>query len=154
MKEVILKPIGRVGSSRKEIKDDDWDSETAFIALEPSFTSDALTGLDAFSHVEVLFYMDQVDQDKVESTARRPRNNPDWPEVGIFSQRGKNRPNQIGHTICEILEVIGTKLYIKGLDAVDGTPALDLKPWVNEFGPRGELRQPTWMTELMEGYWA
>lgn len=117
------------------------------------FSGEALAGLSEFSHVEVVFYMDQVNPEKIEKTARHPRNNPDWPKIGIFSQRGKNRPNQIGATICKIKGVDGTKLLLKGLDAVDGTPVLDLKPWVKEFGPRGETFQPPWISELMKGYW-
>ena len=69
------------------------------------------------------------------------------------AQRGKNRPNQLGLTICKILKVEGKQLHLEGLDAVHATPVLDIKPWVAEFGPRGEVVQPTWMSELMEHYW-
>lgn len=154
MNSVILKPIGRVNSTRLKVEDDNWDKENVFIEIDSSeFTSEALFGLDTFSHVEVLFYMDQVDPQKIEKNARYPRNNPEWPKVGIFSQRGKNRPNQIGLTICRVLKVDETKLFLEGLDAVNGTPVLDIKPWVKEFAPRGEVFQPNWMSELMKGYW-
>ena len=89
----------------------------------------------------------------METSARHPRNNAEWPKVGIFAQRGKNRPNQIGLTLCKILKVDGTALYLEGLDAVDGSPVLDIKPWVIEFGPRGPVLQPKWISELMRGYW-
>jgi hypothetical protein len=72
----------------------------------------ALAGLCDFSHVEVRFHMDQVDPSKVEKTARHPRNNTEWPKVGIFAQRGKDRPNQIGTTICKILRVDGLRIYL------------------------------------------
>ena len=97
--------------------------------------------------------MNQVDPAKVEKTARHPRNNTAWPKVGIFAQRGKNRPNRIGSTICRIQKVDGLRLHLEGLDAVDGTPVLDIKPWVEEFGPRGIHQQPMWITELMKVYW-
>jgi tRNA (Thr-GGU) A37 N-methylase len=97
--------------------------------------------------------MNRVAGRKVERTARQPRNNTDWPKVGIFAQRGKNRPNQIGTTICRIKKIDGLKLYVRGLDAVDGPPVLDIKPWVGEFGPRGEVHQPQWISELMKSYW-
>lgn len=97
--------------------------------------------------------MDRVDPNKIESSARHPRNRPDWPLVGIFAQRGKNRPNQIGLSVCQIEKVEGNRVYLKGLDAIDGTPVLDLKPWVKEFGPRGEVKQPDWMDQLMNQYW-
>lgn len=154
MSNIILEPIGLVRSSRKVMEDDNWDTETAWVELEKNnFNPDALKGLDAFSHVEIIFYMNKVDPSKIERTARHPRNNEEWPKVGIFAQRGKNRPNQIGATICEIIKIEDGSLYVKGLDAIDGTPVLDIKPWVKEFAPRGNHRQPQWITDLMTGYW-
>jgi tRNA (Thr-GGU) A37 N-methylase len=55
--------------------------------------------------------------------------------------------------VCRILKVEGSSLHLEGLDAIDGTPVLDIKPWVTEFAPRGVIFQPVWMTELMKGYW-
>jgi tRNA-Thr(GGU) m(6)t(6)A37 methyltransferase TsaA len=149
-----MKPIGLVRSTRTKVSDDNWDSESVSIELDAlEFSAEALAGLNDFSHVEILFYMDQVDPAKVEKTARHPRNNTAWPKVGIFAQRGKNRPNQIGTTICRVIRVDGMALFLEGLDAVDGTPVLDIKPWVQEFAPRGKIFQPAWITELMRGYW-
>jgi tRNA-Thr(GGU) m(6)t(6)A37 methyltransferase TsaA len=151
---IPLTPIGQVRSTRSQPEDDNWDTEQAHIELDPArFTAEALAGLADFSHAEILFHMHQVSPEKIERTARHPRNNPNWPKAGIFAQRGKNRPNQIGTTICRILKVDGLQLHLEGLDAIDGTPVLDIKPWVSEFGPRGEVRQPSWITELMQGYW-
>ncbi len=154
MHTILLEPIGVVRSSRSAVVDDDWDAVATRIELDPDrFTPDALAGLDSFSHVEVLFHMDQVDPARIVTGARHPRNQTHWPAVGIFAQRGKNRPNQLGLTICRVVRVAGLTLELTGLDAVDGTPVLDLKPWVAEFGPRGPTRQPAWMHELMRGYW-
>lgn len=147
-------PIGTVRCSRPEITDDGWDAETACIELAPRFGPEALVGLDAFSHVEVLFFLDRVAPEKIEHGARHPRNDRSLPLVGIFGQRGKNRPNRLGTTVCRVLRVEGTCLHVHGLDAVDGTPVLDLKPWVRELGPRGEVKQPAWMDALMVGYWS
>ncbi len=146
-------PIGTVRSSRVEVVDDGWDRETAWVELDPSLEPEALAGLEAFSHVEVLFLLDRVPEHAVERTARRPRGRPDWPEVGIFAQRGKCRPNRIGATVCRVSRVEGRRLHVHGLDAVDGSPVLDLKPWVRELGPRGEVVQPPWMDALMADYW-
>ena len=152
--KIEVTPIGFVKSTRQIPIDDDWDKESVFIELNNvEFDAEALTGLLDFSHVEVIFYMDQVDPTKIENSARHPRNNTGWPKVGIFAQRGKNRPNQIGTTRCRVLAVEGRNLHLEGLDAVNGTPVLDIKPWVHEFGPRGRLFQPGWITELMKGYW-
>ena len=146
--------IGRVSSARTEPLDDGWDAVPASITLDADrFTPEALAGLDAFSHVEVVYLFDRVEPAGVPTAARHPRGNPDWPKVGIFAQRGKARPNRIGVTVCRLLGVDGLTVRVQGLDAIDGTPVLDLKPWMAEFGPRGEVRQPAWSAELMAGYW-
>jgi tRNA (Thr-GGU) A37 N-methylase len=85
--------------------------------------------------------------------ARHPRNNTAWPRVGIFAQRGKNRPNRIGSTICRVLRIDGRELYVAELDAIDKTPVLDIKPVMAEFLPREPVRQPRWSQELMSRYW-
>ncbi|MCC3293699.1 SAM-dependent methyltransferase [Arthrobacter sp. zg-Y411] len=152
--ELLMEAIGAVSSSRSEVRDDDWDSENAVITLDPArFTEEALWGLAEFSHSEILFVFNQVPESKIERGARRPRGNPDWPLVGIFAQRGKNRPNRIGSTVVRIESVDGLSMKVSGLDAVDGTPVLDIKPFMAEFGPRGAVIQPRWATELMRGYW-
>jgi tRNA (adenine37-N6)-methyltransferase len=153
MATVELEPIGHVRGGRTEPTDDDWGDVTAAIVLAPHLGAASLAGLDAFSHVEVVFSFHLVEADAVVLDARRPRGNPEWPEVGIFAQRGKARPNRLGVTVCELLSVDGTQVHVRGLDAVDGTPVLDLKPYLREFGPRGEVRQPAWATELMREYW-
>jgi len=146
-------PIGLVVGGRTEPFDDDWDAVTAAIHLDDRFPPEALVGLDAFSHLEVLYRFHLVEEGRVNVGARHPRENPDWPLVGIFAQRGKDRPNRLGISICRIEGVGGREIRVRGLDAVDGTPVLDLKPVMREFLPRGELRQPPWSTELMSGYW-
>ncbi len=149
-----VQPIGRVRSSRTEPIDDHWDEVTGAVELDPAqFTPEALQGLDAFSHVEVVFLMDQVASAEVTTGARHPRGRTDWPRVGIFAQRAKGRPNRLGTSVCRLERIEGLSVHLRGLDAIDGTPVLDLKPWVREFGPRGEVRQPAWMTELMREYW-
>lgn len=155
IRDIIVRPVGLVHSDRTTPEDDRWDAVTCFIELDAAqFTPDALAGIDTFSHLQIVFVMDRVDPAKVEKTARHPRNNTEWPKVGIFAQRGKNRPNRIGETICRLDRVEGLRLHVTGLDAIAGTPVLDIKPWVREFGPRGEVRQPSWMDELMKDYWA
>lgn len=149
-----LTPIGHVRGGRADAIDDDWGASRATIALDPDqFTPDALAGLADFSHAEVIFLFDKVPDDKIETGARHPRGRADWPPVGIFAQRGKNRPNRIGLTTCRIVAVDGLSVEVEGLDAIDGTPVLDIKPVMVEFLPRGDVRQPGWSHELMQGYW-
>ncbi len=97
-------------------------------------------------------HWDAVDPEQVELVARNPRNRIDWPKVGIFAQRAKRRPNRIGVSCCRLVAVDGLRVHVEALDAIDGSPVLDLKPWVTELGPRGLVRQPAWMTELMNDY--
>jgi tRNA-Thr(GGU) m(6)t(6)A37 methyltransferase TsaA len=155
MNPVTLTPIGLVRSTRTEATDDGWDAELVSIALdETRFGPEALAGLESFSHVEVITLLHRVDPEAVETGARHPRGNPDWPRVGIFAQRGKDRPNRLGSTVCRVLRVEGTVLHVAGLDAIDGTPVLDIKPWMDGFAPRGMRRQPEWADAIMEGYWS
>ncbi|MFI9162003.1 SAM-dependent methyltransferase [Kitasatospora aureofaciens] len=154
MGEVTVRPVARVVGGRDEVSDDGWGSVAAVIRVDGTrFTEEALYGLAEFSHLEVVYHFDRVPEGKVESGARHPRGNTDWPLVGIFAQRGKNRPNRIGVSRCALVRVDGLDLHVTGLDAVAGTPVLDIKPYLAEFGPRGEVRQPAWSTELMRAYY-
>lgn len=149
--EIIVKPIGYVRNARKEVEDDHRGEIVSEIVIE--IGEEALQGLEDFSHAEIVFYFDQVDESKIVTGARHPRNNAEWPKVGILAQRGKNRPNRIGLTTVSILRREKNALFVTGLDAVDGTPILDIKPVMREFQPRGEIRQPAWADELMKNYW-
>jgi tRNA-Thr(GGU) m(6)t(6)A37 methyltransferase TsaA len=150
----VVEPVAFVHASRSAPEDDLWGGEAASIVLVDSLSQSALVGLASFSHVEVLFLFHQVPPEKITFDARHPRNNPDWPKVGIFAQRGKNRPNRIGSTICRVLSVEGRVLKVAELDAIDGTPVLDIKPVMREFLPREATRQPEWASELMRDYWS
>lgn len=151
---IALTPIGFVRGGRSEPIDDDWDKVDATIELDPKqFKADATASLGDFSHIEVVFHFNQVPDDEINTGARHPRGRKDWPLVGIFAQRGKGRPNRIGVTVCRLLSADGLTLKVRGLDAIDGTPVLDIKPVMTGFLPRGEVREPVWAKELMDGYW-
>jgi len=148
-----LSPIGIVKNKIQSVSEDNWGNRLSIIELLDPIQEDALNGLEEFSHAEVIFIFDQVDQRSIETGARYPRNNPDWPKVGILAQRGRNRPNRLGATIVRIIEHTSRTLTVAGLDALDGTPVIDIKPVMREFLPRGEVRQPAWASELMKNYW-
>ena len=150
---ISLTPIGKVQNIRKEVEDDNWGNVISVIELASSFAEEALVQIETFSHAEIIYYFHLVEDNKIETGARHPRNNTDWPKVGIFAQRGKNRPNRLGATIVKVVRREGNQLFVQGLDAVDGTPVLDIKPVMKEFLPREEITQPTWATELMKNYW-
>jgi tRNA-Thr(GGU) m(6)t(6)A37 methyltransferase TsaA len=150
---IALSSIGTVKNARRLVEDDHWGEIVSVIELNSSFTEDALLQIEEFSHAEVIFYFHLVEDAKIETGARHPRNNKDWPRVGIFAQRGKNRPNRLGASIVKVVKREGTRLFVQGLDAIDGTPVLDLKPVMKEFLPREPVDQPQWATELMKNYW-
>lgn len=146
-------PIGVVRSPVKSAVDDVWGGVISRIELDPAAVGPAAAdGLDQFSHIDVIFHFHLVPADDVETGARHPRNRTDWPAVGILAQRAKRRPNRLGITTCRLVSVDGLSLTVAGLDAVDGTPVLDVKPYMQEFGPKGEIRQPDWSRELMASY--
>jgi tRNA (adenine37-N6)-methyltransferase len=148
-----MKPVGMVRSARRDVADDDWGAVTATIELQSSLDPSCLDGLDEFSHAEIVFVFDRVAPEAIVTAARHPRNNAAWPKVGIFAQRAKARPNRIGVTMVRIVRRSGRMLEVVGLDAVDGTPVLDIKPVMAEFLPRETVCQPDWSRELMAGYW-
>jgi len=132
---------------------DHWGEVVAEIHLVESLGRGALIGLEDFSHVEVLFWFDQVKPRPHYRDSRRPRGRADLPAVGVFADRAPNRPNPIGATICALTVVGEDWLSVRGLDAVDGTPVVDLKPVLSQLLP-GEVRQPSWTHQLMREYFS
>lgn len=153
MDAITLTPIAHVRARRPSHQDDFWRGEVSEIVLSDAFPEAALYGLSAFSHLEVIFCFDQVDEEKVQRGARHPRNNLEWPEVGIFAQRARSRPNRLGLSRCRLVDVRGRTLDVLDLDALDGTPVLDIKPWMAETAPIGAVRQPAWSRALMADYY-
>jgi tRNA-Thr(GGU) m(6)t(6)A37 methyltransferase TsaA len=150
----LLEMVGHVRGGRPDAFDDNWGASRARIELDAGrFTADALAGLSDFSHAEIIFLFDRVSEGEIERGARHPRGRTDWPQVGIFAQRGRNRPNRLGSCVCRIVAVEGLHLHVEGLDAIDGTPVLDIKPVLTGFLPRGEVREPAWAVEIMKDYW-
>ena len=137
MDSITMQPMGRVRGGRTTAVDDDWGGSTCRIELDADVvTPDATLGLDDFSHVEVVFVFDGVDPNRVCHGARHPRGRADWPFTGILAQRAKDRPNRIGATVCTLVSVSGLTIEVEGLDAMEGTPVLDVKPYMLGFAPR------------------
>ncbi len=146
-----LIPIGTVRSPRAEAVDEGWGSVVAEIQLQPGLGS-GLAGLSDFSHALIIFYMHEARFDWKNDVVHRPRGREDMPEVGIFSQRTRTRPNSIGVTAVEVLGTEGDVLRVRGLDAIDGTPVLDIKPYFPPYDYVEQVRVPEWVDRLMEGY--
>lgn len=165
--------IATVRNSRREPGDDFWGATISEIVLAEGVPEGAFVGIESFSHLEIIYYFNQVGEGKPQvgegkpqvgegkpqvgvakpAWSRRPRGNPAWPEMGIFAQRNKDRPNSIGLTTVELLEHNGRVIKVRWLDAIDGTPVLDIKPVFREFMPKGDTRQPEWVGELTKDYW-
>ena len=154
---ISLYPIGEIVNERKIVEDDNWGEIVSIIELNDSFDESALKGIEEFSHLEIIYYFDKVEDSKIVTGARHPRNLEHLPEVGVFAQRVKNRPNKLGLTTVKLLRAENKTLHVKGLDAIDGTPVLDIKPVFRQFLPQvsyqDEIKQPDWVNEIMKNYW-
>ncbi len=149
---IVLTPIGAVRGGRTRIFEDRWGPVVSRLVLDPSVVDPAATDrLSEFSHIEVVFHFHQ--ETRVRRGAAHPRGNPAWPPVGVLAGHSPVRPNHLGVSVCALLEVSGQELTVQGLDAIDGTPILDIKPYATEFQPTGPVREPTWMRELMAQYY-
>ena len=150
-----VEPVAYVVGGRVEPTDDYWGGTRSIIRIDASrFGPESTTGLEEFSHLEIVFRFHLTDPTDLKLGARRARDNPDWPPVGIFGHRNMRRINWLGVSRCRLLKVDGLDLHIEDLDAVDGTPVLDIKPWFVEMGPRGEIKQAPWSVEMLRNYYA
>jgi tRNA (Thr-GGU) A37 N-methylase len=149
-----MEPIGYVRGGRAEPTKDHWGSNLCVLQLlSERFTAAAVAGLDEVSHIEVVFYFHLQADEPAELGARRPRGRAEWPAVGIFAQHGRMRPNRLGVSICRLVRVCELNIEVEGLDAVDGTPLLDIKPVWSGYLPRTPVREPEWARQLMANYW-
>lgn len=145
-------PIATVKNSRTSAIDDNWEEIISEIELAEDMPVEAFENISLFSHLEIIYYFDKVETKDIVFSGR-PRGNANYPLVGIFAQRKKDRPNTIGLCTVELLEHDGRTIKVKYLDAIDGTPVIDIKPVFKEFQPKGEIRQPNWVADLMKNYW-
>jgi tRNA (adenine37-N6)-methyltransferase len=150
---IEIAAIGYVRNERESLEDDYWGGIVSQIILDNEIPEDSLEGVDSYSHLEILFYFHKVNQSKIILGREHPRENINWPKVGIFAQRKKSRPNLIGTTIVKLIRRQGRIIYVTNLDAINGTPVIDIKPVFKEFLPKEEVSQPEWSKELMKNYW-
>jgi tRNA (Thr-GGU) A37 N-methylase len=151
---VQMRPVGHVVGGREEWFEDGWEDVEAVIRLDPErFAPTATLGLADFSHLEVVFLFDRIDERDLNLEPRPARGNPEWPPIGVFAHRGPFRPNRMGVSHCRLRGVWGLDLHVADLDALAGAPVLDVKPWLREFAPRHPVRQPDWADALMRDYY-
>ena len=148
----VVRSIAYIRNERSEALDDNWDDVVSTVELAQDVPSDALRGLEEFSHVEIVFYADWAEEVPPGPWHRHPRGNTEWPDVGVFAQRNKDRPNRILLTTVAIDALTERSITVRGLDGIDGTPVLDIKPVFRWSMPRGQLRVPAWSEQLGEHY--
>jgi tRNA-Thr(GGU) m(6)t(6)A37 methyltransferase TsaA len=143
--EITLKPIGVVRSAVRQARGAgyEWNRAVSEIVIDRSL-SEALEGLEEFSHIIVLYWMHQSAGRGEPPLKVRPRHNQDNPLVGVFASRSPHRPNSIGKATVRLLGREDNILRVKGLDAVDGTPVLDIKPYIPGYDSVRGARVPGW----------
>lgn len=152
MHTLTLEAIGTVHNEVKEPVDANWHKVTSQLHLRPDLVA-GLQGLEDWSHVVVIYLMHQQEAfDVNKHLVRRPRERADMPELGIFAQRARHRPNQMGITAVKLVGVEGHVVTVRGLDAIDGTPILDIKPYAPIYDGVSNPLVPSWFIQLMQGY--
>ena len=149
---VTFTPIGVVRNHVDKMSTGHWAEAASRIELNPDLAP-GLQGLADFSHVVVVFHLDRIPPfDAAQQLLRQPRGMEQLPPVGVFAQRTKFRPNPIGVTPVKLVSIKGNVLTVTGLDAMDGTPVLDVKPFIPEFDSVEKSKQADWVPEMLKGY--
>ena len=148
---MVFATIGIVKSPVIEPVDRDWGKVVSEIRIDSELAG-GLIGIDSFSHILVVFGMHRSTWSPEVDLVRRPQGRTDMPLVGIFAQRARHRPNPIGITSVRLLSADGDTLLVQGLDAIDGTPVLDIKPYFPQYDCVVETRHPEWVDRLMANY--
>jgi tRNA (adenine37-N6)-methyltransferase len=151
MNNVTLKVIGYVESSVKEQTDDLWGKVEARVVLHPDYCR-GLKGIEQFSHAIIVTFLHEARFDPPKHIVRRPRGLDSMPEVGIFAQRAKDRPNPLGITAVSIVRIESGVLVVRGLDAINGTPVIEVKPYYPAYDCVMNASVPDWVDRLMKGY--
>lgn len=149
---ITIQPIATIKNSRNSATDDYWKNIITEIELADHIPSEAFDHISDFSHLEIIYFFHQAKTEDMVFSAH-PRGNSSYPKVGVFAQRKKDRPNNIGLCTVELLQHNGRSILVKFLDAIDGTPILDIKPVFKEFQAKGIIKQPSWVADLMKNYW-
>jgi tRNA-Thr(GGU) m(6)t(6)A37 methyltransferase TsaA len=148
LEDITLRPIGVVRNRVKEPMGGGFEDVESRIVLRPEL-AEALLGLDGYSHVVVLFWPRLV-PDEVRGSKLRlhPRDDPANPLQGVLATRAQIRHNPILLTVVPLLKVEANVLRVRGLDAMDGTPVLDVKPHIPFYDCVPEATVPPWVTEM------
>jgi tRNA-Thr(GGU) m(6)t(6)A37 methyltransferase TsaA len=141
-----LKAIGVVSNSIKQPMRHGWQNVVSEIIINREL-AEALDGLEEFSHIIVLYWMHQLAERQPLPLKVHPMGNRELPLTGRFATRAPSRPNPIGQATVELLERRANILKVKGLDAIDGTPVIDIKPYIPGYDSAANAKAPRWMPE-------
>lgn len=144
MEEIKLKPIGFVKNNIKELRLGKFAGEISEIIVDEKF-ADALNGIEDYSHVIIVYWLHMVKDSVI---THRPQGNPDVPIVGIFACRCPQRPNPIAISTVKLIERKGNRIKVKGLDILDGTPVIDIKPYWPQYDKVENGKIPDWVNKL------
>lgn len=142
---LTLRPIGRVVEGPACPPPDGWQEREAEIEIDPAW-AEALDGVEAFSHIWIVWWLDRAE---APSTLRvHPQRRTELPLVGILATRSPQRPNPLAMTAVRLLAREGRRLRVRGLDACQGTPVLDVKPYLRRGDLIPEATMPAWLEQL------
>jgi len=147
----MFEPIGFVKSDVTGKVDYNWGNIVSGIVVNVELQS-GLKGLETFSHVIIIYHLHEAKFIKEKHLIKRPQERKDMPEVGIFAQRAKDRPNEIGIASVKLLSVNKNVVTVQGLDAINETPVFDIKPYYPQYDLKENATTPVWVNMLMEKY--
>jgi tRNA-Thr(GGU) m(6)t(6)A37 methyltransferase TsaA len=145
---INIKPIGIVRSSFSP-NSGDRRRVVSDLVFDEMYRP-ALEGVEDYSHVIVLFWMDRIPVEDRAILKVHPRGREDLPSVGVFATRGKARPNPVGLAVVELLSREENVLHVRGLDAFDKTPIVDIKPY-DHYDVKDNIRVPLWWLNMTSG---
>jgi len=141
---MTLKAIGMVRNEIKQPARRDFKNTVSEIVIDRSLT-EALDNLDDFSHIVILYWMHQRSGSAPKKV--RPKGKPELPLMGIFATRSPDRPNPIGKATVRLLQRQDNILKVQGLDAIDGTPVIDIKPYIPGYDSVDNAKVPPWVVK-------
>ena len=146
---VVLRAVGVVRNGVREARARGWEDLRSDIIVREELIP-ALEGIETYSHVIVIFYMHQVPEPERARTQVHPRHDERYPLQGVFATRTPSRPNPVGVAVVPLVRRRRNILRVVGLDAIDGTPVLDLKPYLPHYDSVPEARLPEWATQPLD----
>ncbi|WNZ29435.1 MAG: tRNA (N6-threonylcarbamoyladenosine(37)-N6)-methyltransferase TrmO [Candidatus Bathyarchaeota archaeon] len=147
LSNICLKPVGFVqtNATGKEVNDKPVISKIVF----NEEYAEALMGIEDFSHLNVLFWLHEISEQDRKQLKARPCGRDDMPLLGLFATCTPRRPNPIGLTRVKLLDVTGNVVTVQGLDAFNGTPVLDIKPF-DHWNKTADYKIPDWWKKIIK----